>query len=172
MKSVRIAAALAIVVAVAAFVVAEDKLWFDMKNCAMCSTLASKPGLLEAMTWEHFPIANGVMQVGHCPDEHKAAFGMAMGEMGKVKEKVAAGEKVNLDGYCTTFGELLMAGAKMESFQAAHSSVTLITSTDPKMVEKLHAFAAKTNEELAKMAAAAKASSEAPAEGHEAHGHK
>ena len=46
MKSVRIAAALAIVVAVAAFVVAEDKPWFDMKNCAMCTTLSSKPGLL------------------------------------------------------------------------------------------------------------------------------
>ncbi len=165
MKSVRIAAALAIVVAVAAFVVAEDKPWFDMKNCAMCSTLASKPGLLEAMTWEHFPIANGVMQVGHCPDEHKAAFGMAMGEMGKVQEKMRAGETVNLDGYCTTFGSLLAAGAKMENFEAAHSSVTLITSSDPKVVEMIHAFAQKTTEALVKMEADAKASAEAPAEG-------
>src|SRR3990172_9930921 len=107
MKSFRIAAALAIVVAVAAFVVAEDKPWFDMKNCAMCSTLSSKPGLMEAMTWEHFPVSNGVMQVGHCPDEHKAAFGLAMAEMGKVQEKMKAGETVNLDGYCTTFGGLL-----------------------------------------------------------------
>ena len=164
MKSVRIAAALAIVMAVAAFVVAEDKPWFDMKNCAMCSTLASKPGLLEAMTWEHFPISNGVMQVGHCPDEHKAAFGMAMAEMGKVQEKMKAGEAVNLDGYCMTFGELLGAGAKMENFQAAHSSVTLITSSDPELVKKIHAFTQKTNEELTKMAAA-KAAAEAPAEG-------
>jgi hypothetical protein len=161
MKAVKIAAALAIVMAVAAFVVAEDKPFFDMKNCAMCSTLASKPGLLEAMTWEHFPISNGVMQVGHCPDEHKADFGQAMAEMGKVQEKMKAGEAVTLDGYCMTFGELLGAGAKMEHFDAAHSSVTLITSTDPKMVEKIHAFAAKTNEELKKMAAA---SAEAPAE--------
>ncbi len=164
MKAVRIAAALAIIVAVAAFVVAEDKPWFDMKNCAMCSTLASKPGLLDAMTWEHFPIANGVMQVGYCPDEYKAAFGQAMGEFAKVQEKMQAGEKVYLDGYCTTFGELAAAGAKMENFQAAHSSVTLITSTDLKLVEKIHAFAQHTNDELAKMAAAAKASAETAAE--------
>jgi len=162
MKAVRIAAALAIVVAVAVFVVAEDIPWFDMKNCAMCSTLASKPGLLEAMTWEHFPIANGVMQVGHCPDEHKAAFGQAMGEMDKVSEKMKAGEKVNLDGYCTTFGGLIAAGAKFENVKAAHSSVTLITSSDPKVIKQIHDFAQRTNEELAKMAAA---SAEAPAEG-------
>lgn len=155
MKAVRIAAAMAIVIAVAAFVAADDKPWFDMKNCAMCSTLSSKPGLLEAMTWEHFPVANGVVQVGHCPDEHKAAFGQAMGEMQAVMTKMQAGEKVNLDGYCTTYGELMQAGAKFENIQAAHSNVTLITSADPKVVEKIHAFAKRTNEELAKMAAPA-----------------
>ncbi len=160
MKAFRIAAALAIVVAVAAFVVAEDKPWFDMKNCAMCSTLASKPGLLDAMTWEHFPVANGVMQVGHCPDEHKAAFMTAMGEMGKVGEKMKAGEAVNLDGYCTTFGELMMAGAKVENVQAEHSSVTLITSNDPKVIKKIHEFAQRTKDELAKMEAPAEASTD------------
>lgn len=162
MKAVRIAAALAIVVAVAAFVVAEDKPWFDMKNCAMCSTLASKPGLLEAMTWEHFPVANGAVQVGYCPDQHKAAFGQAMAEMGKVQEKMKAGETVYLDGYCTAFGDLLKAGAKYESVQAAHSNVGLLTSSDPELVKKIHEFTKRTNDELAKMAAA---TAEAPAEG-------
>jgi len=156
MKPVRIAAALAVVVAIAAYVVAQEKAkpWFDMKNCAMCSSLSSKPGLLEAMTWEHFTVANGAVQVGYCPDEFKAAFGQAMGEMQKAQEKMQAGEKVNLDGYCMGYGELMQAGAKVEHMEAAHSNVTLITSSDPKVIKKIHDFTNRTNEELAKMAAA------------------
>lgn len=158
MKSVRIAAALAIVLAIAAFVVADDKPWFDMKNCAMCSTLSSKPGLLESMTWEHFPISNGAVQVGYCPEEHKAAFGQAMGEMQKVAEKLQAGETVNLDGYCMAYGDLMQSGANFEYIEAAHSNVTIITSNDPKVIKKIHDFTQRTKDELAKMVAA-----EAPA---------
>jgi len=161
MKAVRIAMALAVVVAIAAYVVAQEKPWFDMKNCAMCSTLASKPGLLEAMTWDHYPIANGLMTVSSCPEQFKATMNQAMTEMGKVQEKIKAGEKVYLDGYCTTYGELMAAGAKVENVHTSMGDVTLMTSNDPKVVAKIHEFGQRTIDELAKMAAAAKA----PAEG-------
>lgn len=152
MKAVRFAVALAIVVAIAAFVVAQEKPWFDMKNCAMCTTLSSKPGLMESLTWEHYKVANGLMTITACPEEHKADYEKAMAEMKAVQERIKAGEKVNLDGFCTTYGELMMAGAKREAVNTSVGEVVLLTSSDPKVIKKIHDFGQRTMDELAKMA--------------------
>jgi hypothetical protein len=85
-----------------------------------------------------------------------------MGEMQKVMEKMQAGETVNLDGYCIGYGDLINSGAKIENIEAAHSNVTIITSSDPKVIKKIHDFTQRTKDELAKMTAAP---AEAPAEG-------
>jgi hypothetical protein len=153
MKAVRFAVALAVVVAIAAFVVAQDKPWFDMEKCAMCSTMSSKPGLLENLTWEHHMISNGVMSVTVCPDEYKEALDQSMAEMQAVQEKIKAGEKVYLDGYCSTYGELMSAGAKTENVETSVGSVSLMTSSDPKVIKKIQEFGQRTIDELAKMEA-------------------
>ena len=151
MKSVRFAVALAVVVAIAAFVVAQDKPWFDMEKCAMCTTLSSQPGLLEHLGWEHYKISNGLMSVTTCPEEYKETYKKAQEAMMAVQEKMKAGEKVYLDGFCTTYGELMMAGAKREQIETPTGNIVLITSNDPKVIKKIQDFAQRTMDELAKM---------------------
>lgn len=151
MKAVKFAVALAVVVAIAAFVVAQDKPWFDMEKCAMCTNLSSQPGLLENLTWEHHMIDNGLMSVTVCPEEYKATYDKAMAGMKATMEKINAGEKLYLDGYCTTYGELMKAGAKVQTVETSVGSVTLMTSSDPKVIKKIHEFGQHTMDELAKM---------------------
>jgi hypothetical protein len=153
MKSVKFAVAMAVVVAIAAFVVAQDKPWFDMEKCAMCSNLASQPGLLEHMGWDHYKISNGLMSVTTCPEEYKETYAKAMAAMKAVQEKMEAGEKVYLDGFCTAYGELMMAGAKREMIETPTGNIVLLTSNDPKVIKKIHDFGQRTMDELAKMAA-------------------
>jgi hypothetical protein len=53
-------------------------------------------------------------------------------------------------GHCTTYGELLMAGAVGQEYNSDVAMAYTMTSSDPEMVKKLHAFGEKNNAEMAK----------------------
>ena len=153
MKALRIGLLLAMVVAVAAFVVADDKPWFDLEKCAMCTGMTAQEGLMENMTWDHYLTKNGMMTVGTVTDAYKEKYEASHKTMMETVEKLKAGEEMYLCGFCTRHGELAKAGVNMEHFSTKVGDVSLMTSTDEKQVEEIHAFAQKTIDELAKMAA-------------------
>ncbi|MCH7947978.1 MAG: hypothetical protein IIC66_09310 [candidate division Zixibacteria bacterium] len=154
MKALRIGLLLAMVVAVAAFVVAEDKPWFDLENCEMCKGMVAQEGLMENMTWDHYLTKNGMMTVTTIADGYKEKFEASHKTMMETVEKLKAGEEMYLCGFCTRHGELAQAGVNMEHFTTKVGDVSLMTSTDEKQVKEIHAFAQKTIDELVKMAAA------------------
>ena len=54
-----------------------------------------------------------------------------------------------------SFGKLTAAGAKIQEIEAGFGHVIVVTSDNPTTVEKIHAMADRTVDEMAKMAAAA-----------------
>jgi len=153
MKALRIGLLLAMVVAVAAFVVAQDKPWFDLKNCEMCKGMVAQEGLMENMTWDHYITKNGMMTVTTIADGYKEKYEASHKTMMETVEKLKAGEEMYLCGFCTRHGELAQAGVNKEHFSTKAGKVSLMTSTDEKIVAEIHTFAQKTIDELVKMAA-------------------
>ena len=153
MKAIRIGLLLAMVVAVAAFVVAEDKPWFDLENCSMCKGMIAQEGLMENMTWDHYLTKNGMMSVTTIADGYREKYDASHKTIMETVVKMKAGEEMYLCGFCTRHGELAQAGVNKEHFSTKAGDVSLMTSSDKKIVEEIHAFAQKTIDELAKMAA-------------------
>ena len=164
MKAIKVGLLLAMVVAVAAFVIADDKPWLDLENCDICKGMMAQEGLMDNMTWDHYLTKNGMMSVTTIADGYREKFDASMATMNKTVEKMKAGEKTNLCGFCTKHGELAKAGVNMEHFSTKAGEVSLMTSSDEKMVKEIHAFGQKTLDEYAKMMAA-------NGDGHEGHDH-
>lgn len=154
MKAIRIGLLLAMVVAVAAFVIADDKPWFDLEKCSMCTGMMAQEGLMENMTWNHYLTKNGMMTVTTIAEGYREKYDASHKTMMETVEKLKAGEEMYLCGFCTRHGELAQAGVSMEHFSTKAGEVSLMTSTDEKQVEEIRAFAQKTIDELAKTAAA------------------
>lgn len=154
MKALRIGLLLAMVVAVAAFVVAEDKPWFDLENCEMCKGMVAQEGLMGNMNWDYYITKNGMMTVGTVAKGYMDKYKASKASMMEAMEKMMAGDEMYLCGFCTKHGELTHAGATLEEFTTKAGEVSLMTSTDPKIVKEIHAYAQKTIDELAKHMAA------------------
>jgi len=140
-----------LVLAIAALAWAGDTPWFDMKNCDVCKAFSSKPGLTEHMNRADYKTSNGAMIVIAVPNEYKSAFKMAESDCHMVFDKANAGEKVTLDGYCSTFNQLAKDGAKVETFNTPAGEITLITSTDPTLAKRIQEFSQRTTDEWSKM---------------------
>ena len=37
--------------------------WFDMENCQMCKPMMETEGFMQNVTWESYPIANGMVSI-------------------------------------------------------------------------------------------------------------
>ena len=59
--------------------------------------------------------------------------------MMKAVARLQAGEQMELCGFCTRMGQLAMAGATIENFDASGAHVMAITSEDPEVIGKIHA---------------------------------
>jgi len=131
-----------------------DDAWFDVHGCAMCKNFSAEPGLLEHIEWENHEISNGVMTVSVIDEEYEDAYERAVHNIGAVGQKLAAGEQLPLCGFCTSYGELMMAGVKVEEVETKLGSVTLMTSTDPQVVKMIQEHAKHTTDEYEKVQAA------------------
>lgn len=151
-RAMLVLAALVVFGFVAGAVTAEEEMaWFDLTNCSMCKQMANEEGLFENTTWETHLIANGAMSIITVEESHKAAFERAHKNMQEVGMKLHSGEKMHLCGFCQSYGMLMMSGAKVESVEGKISTVNLMTSTDPEVVEKIQAHAQKTIDEYKEM---------------------
>ncbi len=159
--TVSLAAALLLVSAAAT--AAPTGNWFDLEKCSMCLPMSSEEGLMEAMQWENHKISNGTVMVAIIDPAYQEAFARSAEGMKAVEAKLMAGEDLPLCGFCTSFGELMHAGAEVQEIDGKIAKLTLLTSGDEAVVEKIHAHTDRTVEEYAKMVAAKG--------GHEGHDH-
>jgi hypothetical protein len=154
---------LALVCAVATPVVAgpvagTEKPWFDMQNCPICKSMTAETGLMEHMTWNTYLTATGMMGVCNVDPKYKDAYMRANTKMMAVVKDLEAGKDVGpLCGFCTSYTNLMKAGAKSETFPTASGDIMLLTSTDPAVIDQIHTHAQRTIDEYKKMSASMKA---------------
>lgn len=118
--------------------------WFDMENCKICKNMSNEKGLMENVKWEAYLIDNGMMSIAVVPENMRVSMDKAQVAMKATAKKLESGESINLCGFCQSYGELLMAGAKMKEMKTIGGDVMLITSDNPEIVEKIHAHTKKT----------------------------
>jgi hypothetical protein len=133
----------------------DEALLAEMKKCAVCQVMAEKPALMEHMTWETHKIDNGMLCIASVPKEHAKEFASLhaklMQNVAKVKADLKQGEAVQLCSFCESMGELEKAGATQQVIDTATGAITLVTSTDPELVEKIHEQADKAIAEQKKL---------------------
>lgn len=140
----------------------DEKPWFDLQNCEFCKNLMTDPQLLNNTDWEHHKIDNGLVTVTTVKDEYMPSYLEAIAHMNEVGERLMKGEKVYMCGMCEAMGALMQKGIKWETIMTNHGAVEIMTSDDPELVKEIHAFADKTDAEMAKMMQAPQ-DTEAPA---------
>jgi hypothetical protein len=127
----------------------------EMKKCAVCKVMALKPELMAHMTWETHKIDNGMLCLASVPKEYAKDFWALhekmMQNVAKVKSDLQQGKEAALCSFCESMGELEKAGAKQQVIKTKSGAVSLITSTDPKIVTTIHEHADKAIEEQRKL---------------------
>ncbi|MCH7878916.1 MAG: hypothetical protein IH914_06350 [candidate division Zixibacteria bacterium] len=158
----------ALVFAFGALNAAEESAWFDMENCGMCAPMTAEKGLMENINWENHNISNGMLSIATPPAEYAEAFDRACASMDALVKKMMAGDvmEMTLCGHCNSYSSIMGAGAKIEKIVTKNGRLTLLTSSDEKIVGKIHAHVERTNAEMAKMMEAMTKES-----GHEGHAH-
>lgn len=139
-----------LVVCVFAIAQAGDEPWFDMVNCEMCKPLGDNPELMEHMSWEVFALSNGMLLVSTVDKGYEEPYKKIGVAMQKVIDRIMAGEEVPLCNSCKAMNMIYMKQPKVETFLTKHGDVTVMTSDDPELVVEMHAWAKRTNEEMAK----------------------
>jgi hypothetical protein len=125
--------------------------WFDMKTCEICKCMADHEDMVKHMKWETHLIPDGLLSIAVMPEEMKETMIKAKKEVKATIARLESGEKVKCCGYCQSMGTLLQAGAKQKELSTVAGDITLITSTDAKVVERIHAHAKRTIAEHKKM---------------------
>lgn len=141
--------------------------WFDLDNCSMCKGMVAEEGLMENMQWENHLTKNGMMSITSVNAGYEEAYQRSMKTMQATGEKMMAGEKMYLCGFCQSYGGLHMAGADFEHIETKTGIIELISSNDPAVVAKIQKHGKTTIDEYAKMFGAGEHGSH---DGHD-HGH-
>jgi hypothetical protein len=132
--------------------IAQEKPWFDMKNCDFCKHLVEDTMLLPNMTWEHFDISNGAIAITTVKPEYKDKYLKAMAAMEKVGQEMGAGKSdVKMCGHCEYYGKLVMSGVKMEYIPASAGDIMLMTADKPEVLAMLREYVKRNKEEMAKV---------------------
>lgn len=127
--------------------------WFDMGNCVFCKNLVADPELLPHCQWETLPTSDGLAFVMAVQPGYMASLKKANAAMEATGAKLHSGElkmtDVKMCGFCQAYGELMMGGVQFETVRGDETEVSFARSSDPKMVEKMHAIAKRNKEEMA-----------------------
>ena len=123
--------------------------WFDMQNCAMCKSMPME--LYPSMTWEQYPISNGVVSVTIVTEEALPAYRTAHVDQMATGEKLMSGEQMALCGSCQAFGACMMKGASYEYVETKNGDLMIVTADDKEVAAELKNWATKNKEEMARM---------------------
>jgi len=139
----------------AAVLASDEKPWFDLKNCAFCKNFDLGNGvyIVDHMKTEYHDLPNGFFSITTIDPAWQDKFDKAMAGMTEAVKDAQAGKAQTLCGHCTAYGEIAAAGAKIEAQPSEFGKIFVYTSDNPELVTKLHWFAQKNREEMAKWAA-------------------
>ncbi len=134
---------------------ADEKPWFDMKNCEFCKNLLDDPKLLDNMTWKIYDISDGILTVSTVKPEYQKSYDKASKAMETIGMKMMSGEinpmDVKMCGSCEYYGKLMMMGAKMETIKTDNGDITLMRSDKPELVKMIQEYGHRSNEAMAEM---------------------
>jgi hypothetical protein len=134
---------------------AQEKMLAEMENCAVCKYMAENPELMKETTWETHKIDNGMLCLTTVPKEMKKEFDAASAKMmqaiAKLEADSAKAKETKLCSFCQSMGELHKLHAKMQHIDTQTGAIHMVTSDDPAIVKKIHAFADKAIAEQKKM---------------------
>lgn len=143
--------ALVVVLALGSISMAEDTMWFDMENCQMCKPMMETEGFMENVTWETYPIANGIIDVTTVNKGFEEQYQSAHGAMMANWAKLQAGEEMKLCGMCQAFSAAMDETVKMETVKTKNGEISLTTSSNTETVAKLQEIAKRNAKEMAAM---------------------
>ena len=132
---------------------AQESSWFDLENCAICKNMSSVKDLMSNIKWENHVIPNGVLSISVIPEKYKEKMETAHEGMEATIERLKSGEAMELCGFCTSYGALMQAGAESTDLKTIGGDISMLTSDDPAVVEKIQAHGQKTIDEFKKMMA-------------------
>lgn len=144
--------------------------WFDLENCAMCENLTADEELFANMEWTTHLFANGLVEVTTVPAAFENRFNELMAKMQATGARLQSGEQMNMCGMCQSYGGLMMAGASMDQITNGEDHISVISSRDPDVVEKIRTHGQRTIDEYAKWMSDESETSQKQEHGH-AHGH-
>lgn len=141
----------AAIVMVSGLALAGDDSWFDMEHCSFCKTMLEDPELIHHMTWEQYPISDGIISLTTVDPAYTKSFETCTAKMEKLSQQLQQGKQMPLCNSCMAFGAIMMKGPKSEQIMTQHGEVWMVTSGDPEVVKELQNWAKKNMAELAKM---------------------
>lgn len=145
-KGITLAMALIIPLAI----MAQDKPWFDMENCAFCKCLTEDPHLIKNMSWEYHDITDGLLSITTVAPEFKESYLKAQKAMEKIAMEMSSGKTgIATCGHCDYFGKLMVAGARFEMVESGVGYIMLITTDNPEVLKMIHEFGQRNREEHA-----------------------
>ena len=127
----------------------QKKAWIDLQGCDMCKHMGDNMEMMQHVTWENHKIANGMLSASVVPKKYREQMNAVHEKMKAVGEKAAKGGKLTTCGHCESFGKLVMAGAKTEEIKTDFGYISLVTSSDPEVVKKIHEHTDTTVKEFA-----------------------
>jgi hypothetical protein len=114
--------------------------------------MTAEKGLIEHSSFDTYATATGLVSVCTVDPAYKEAFARAGAKMEATMKDMAAGKDVGpLCGFCTSYSELVKAGAKSEMFTIPNGDVSVLSSTDPALIAKIQTHAQRTQDEMKKM---------------------
>ena len=99
-------------------------------------------------------IHNGMVMVMVIPEKHKAVMEQAHEHMKEAAAQMEKGKKMELCGFCKSYGKLMESGAAIEELETVGGNLTIVTSPDEDVVARIHEHAKRSHVEHEKMAKA------------------
>jgi hypothetical protein len=130
--------------------------WLDMEGCEICAPMMAEKGLMQHVHWGEKSFASGMVSACSVDPGYEEAYGRAGAKMHQAIERYMSGADMKVCGQCASIKELAMAGAKIEEMEAASAHLMVVSATDPKLIDRIHAHCERTNAEMEKMAKAEK----------------
>ena len=139
------------VLLLAGAVAAGEMAWFDMDNCAMCSNISSNTKLMKNISWDQYPISNGIVSVTTVKAYYVDDYRKAHAKMVEMGTQLQSGERMEMCGSCMALGMCMMTGPSQEYVETPNGDIWILTSDDEKVVTALHEWAERNKKEKMKM---------------------
>jgi hypothetical protein len=114
--------------------------------------------MMENLQWETVRISNGIASLESVPSQFLDDYREVNEKMQHTADRLMRGEEMYLCGFCLTMSSLIREGARHEYVPTSTGGLSLLTSPDVKMQQRIWRFYEKAEEKKGELM---------PAEGHD-----